>query len=165
MTPPSAMANGGSSLMDLLKRSPKSASGSSRPSRSAKRAALRCPRAKPIAGSRAIETRKDVNSRGPAVPTLILPSNRSTSNMLSNDDRASSSATAEPASSPTASRRDAISTGSIDGRTSQFRSRRAPMPVRVRLITPSKVSFAEPFDGWDASKSSRFRIVDRSSIK
>src|SRR5205823_12621313 len=105
------------------------------------RAAFRCARTSAIRGNCPIEARSAASSRGPAVPTVILLNNRSRSNSPSKDERVSSSRTAEPTISPTASRRDSISAGSIEGRTSQLRNKRAPIPVRVLLITPSRESF------------------------
>ena len=49
---------------------------------------------------------------------------------------------------------------SIDGRTIQLRSSRAPMPVRVRLMTPSRVSFESPAGGFE-----QFQIADRRGIQ
>ena len=162
MTPPSARTNGGSSLKALFSRSFRSSSRSSRVRSSTKRAAFRRPSTDAIAGSRVMEPRREVSSRGLAVPTVILLNRRSRSKIPANDVRVSSSSMADATNSPTASRRNSISFGSMEGRTSQFRSSRAPIPVRVRLITANKVSLESPLDD---SKSSKLRIVAASSTR
>jgi len=57
-------------------------------------------------GKRPIDARSAINSRGLAVPTVILLSKASRSNTPSNDERVSSNSTSELTSSPTASKRD-----------------------------------------------------------
>src|SRR5438093_2945975 len=133
MTPPSAIAKGGSSLIALRRTS----------LTSERRSRFRCnwrnladfnlARAAATTGKRPIDARSAINSRGLAVPTVILLSKRSKSNTPSNDERVSSHSTSELTSSPTASKRDEISAGEIDGRTNQLHNKRAHMPVRLLL--------------------------------
>src|SRR5438046_7201845 len=131
MTPPSAIAKGGSSLIALLRTS----------LRSERRSRFRCnwrnladfnlARAAATTGKRPIDARSAINSRGLAVPTVILLSKRSRSNTPSNDERVSSNSTSELTSSPTAYKRHEITAGAIDGRTNQLRNKREPLPDRV----------------------------------
>ncbi len=93
----------------------------------------------------------------------IFDSRRSRSRIDERSLASSARRIALACSSSTASRRASISAGSIDGASSRRRSRRPPMPVRVRSRTWSSVeSFDSPANS--GSTNSRLRTVVASRI-
>ena len=164
MTPPSLKVSGGSGTMVLSMRDRRSLSSSIDRCSASRRSADRRPRAVRTAGIFARETESASTSRGFAVSRVTRLSRRSRSRMPSSACRNCSRAIVSLTWASTASRRSWISARSIDGRSSQERSRRLPMGVPVasrqrNKVTPSSVP------ANSGSISSRLRTVTASSTR
>src|SRR2546427_257499 len=91
------------------------------------------PSAPATSGKRRIESRRAPISRGVARPSAARPASRSRSRTPSSASRNRSRPRPSPISTPTASSRALMAAGSTSGASSQRRSSRPPIGVRVKL--------------------------------
>ena len=155
ITPPSASSAGVSSAIAASIRSVSSGKSSSRELSCSSSGAAKTPSSVLTPGSTRSEAESVCRSRGPALPTLSLPTIRSRSRTTPMVSRSSASVSGSRVNCSTASSRATMASWSQSGRSSQPRRRRPPIGVTVWSSTPSR----EPFlpEPNMVSTSSRLR--------